>query len=103
MSRKKYHFDFQIQEILEGHDLESSFVGTQEEYDELSFLLGMYLAKIHSIKLTGFGLFDPESMLQNKLEGLHVQFFDYIMTCLDDDIRYLFDVKIVSKDLSKQL
>ena len=51
MCRGKFPFDFQIEERLIGQDIESYFHGTKEEYDRLSYELGEYVARIHSLML----------------------------------------------------
>lgn len=55
VTRKKYPFDFQIEERLPGVDLEGNFSGTKDEYDRLSRELGTYVARYHDFPLTGLG------------------------------------------------
>ena len=61
VSRSKVPFDFQIQRKVIGQDLEDHFVGSQSEYDDLSIQLGELTARLHNIKLEGFGRFDYRS------------------------------------------
>ena len=103
VTRKHYPFDFQIQEMLTGQDIETYFKGTQSEYDRLSFDLGILIAKIHTLKFPRFGRFDEKSILKGKLTGSKQTFFNYITTCLDADIKYLVDGKIFSKTVSRKV
>ena len=103
ISRHKYQFDFQIQEMLQGQDLENHFTGSEESYDALSFELGGLIAKIHQIKLSGFGLFDEAATLKGILQGIHTSFYDYVMVCLESDLRYLFDAQVLSRTQLKSI
>ena len=68
-SRKKYSFDFQIQEKLSGENPEHNFRGTQKDYDKISFDLGQIIAKLSFIKFEGFGRFDKTTALaENRLK-----------------------------------
>ncbi len=96
-SRKIYPFDFQIHEMLPGKDLENHFQGTRSVYDKLSFQLGQLIAKVHMVKLPGFGLFNQEQTRIGKLQGIHKKFSDYLRVCLDSDISYLVKATIISK------
>lgn len=96
VSRSKYAFDFQIEEALEGEDIEDHFSGTQEEYDKLSFELGQLTAKIHSLKYPGFGKFNEKLALAGKLEGNKSNFYEYITTNLLSDITYLINSNVIS-------
>lgn len=95
ISRKDYPFDYQIEEMLQGKDIEDNFSGTQEEYDKLSFELGMLVAKIHTLAYPGFGKFDEAKALKKVLKGSKSTFFDYIITMLSSDLAYLLKVDFI--------
>ena len=96
ISRKHVPFDYQIQETLIGKDIEDHFVGSRETYDRLSFELGVYAAKIHSLTFEKFGLFDPREALRGHLVGGAATFFDYIKTKLGEDIRFITNANVIS-------
>ena len=96
ISRNKYPFDFQIQEMLIGNDLEDHFKGSKKEYDQMSYDLGVYIAKYHQLTYPGFGRFDSKTILNSQLKGSKTSFYDYIITSLDGDIKYLVDAKVVN-------
>lgn len=103
ISRKHYPFDFQIQEKLGGADPEVNFPDGQKEYDQLSFELGQYIAKLSEIKLRGYGLFDPQQAQQGILAGVHDNFYDYLTTRLDEDLEYLVAGKIINSSNVDQI
>ncbi|MDP1721824.1 MAG: aminoglycoside phosphotransferase family protein [Candidatus Gottesmanbacteria bacterium] len=91
ISRKVFPFDFQIQEVLSGGDLEDHFTGTKDEYDRMSFALGQYVARLGDIQLKGFGRFHEDQVVKGNLIGTKKSFPDYIEVCLDDDLRFVAD------------
>lgn len=103
VTRKNFPFDFQIQEMLEGQDLEDHFKGNQNEYDKLSFELGQLIAKVHTIKYPDFGRFDFKSALKGTLKGSKKNFYDYITVCLDDDLGYLVKAKVITDKTSEKI
>lgn len=96
VSRRHFPFDFQIQEMLVGQDLEDHFHGIQKEYDQMSFELGAYIAIYHQLKYPHFGRFDFKAAQQAKLQGTKKSFYDYIIVCLNDDLKYLVDAKVIT-------
>lgn len=103
ISRKKYSFDFQIEECLVGSDIENNFKGTKEEYDKMSFDLGKYIATYSKIQFDKFGMFDEVSANKNTLIGTKNIFYDYIVTCLDQDLLYLVENNVVTKDTGENI
>ncbi len=96
VSRKNFPFDYQIQEVLIGSDPEQKKDWQKEDYDNLSFELGQNIAKIHSIKLDGWGQFDKNDALRGKLKGTKSSFYDYLVTCLDSDLEYLINDEVIN-------
>lgn len=103
ISRKKYPFDFQIQECLIGNDIENNFKDTKEVYDKLSFDLGVYIAKYSQIKFDGFGMFDEKLVEKNLLKGNKKTFYEYVTTCLESDLEYLIDANVILKTTGKEI
>lgn len=103
ISRKSHNFDYQIEEYLEGSDIENNFKGTKEEYDKMSFDLGVYIATYSKIHFDKFGLFDEESARKNILAGTKSTFFEYIITCLDKDIFYLTENNVIPVGVGKKI
>lgn len=96
ISRKIFPFDFQIQEVLDGADLENHFNGSKDDYDHMSFALGQYVAGLGEIQLDGFGRFDEMQVIKGNLVGMKKLFPDYVVVCLDDDLRFIADSGIIT-------
>lgn len=103
VSRKMYPFDFQIQECLKGSDIENNFTGTREAYDKLSYDLGSYIATYTQIRFEKFGMFDGNAVNNGILKGSNNSFFDYMTTCLEEDLTYLTDNQVISMDIKKKI
>ena len=103
VTRKKYSFDFQIQGCLIGADIENNFKGTKEEYDKISFDIGKYIAQYSQIKFEGYGMFDEKAVKINLLKGTKKTFYGYVTTCLENDIKYLNDVNVISKTTGEEI
>lgn len=88
-SRKLFPFDFQIQEKLVGSDIEDHFHGTNHEYDRISFDIGKYVGMWGSIQLSGYGRLD------DSLQGTKKSMHEYVIVCLDEDLHYLVDAKLL--------
>jgi len=95
-SRTVYPFDYQIQDMLEGVDIEANFHGTRQDYDQLSFDIGRYVAMWGELSLEGFGRFDPSLAAAGNREGTKTSMYEYITVRLDDDIKHLVDHGVMS-------
>jgi len=95
-SRKKYNFDFQIQEKLFGENPEHNFRGTQKDYDKISFELGQIIAKMSLIKFEGFGRFDKNiALTENRLATTMQSNYDYITLELDTQVNEIQKAKLI--------
>jgi len=94
VTRSVYPFDYQIQDMLEGVEIESSFHGARADYDQISFDLGRFVAMWGGLKLDGFGRFDERAALRGVLRGTKASMYEYIIVRLDEDLKYLFDARI---------
>lgn len=103
ISRQYFPFDFQIQKKMLGSDPETSFNGTKEDYDRLSYQLGEYVAKYHALEYPLFGRFDLNSAKQGQLQGTKTSFFAYIETCLTDDLQKLIDFAVINPQDSERI
>lgn len=103
ISRTKYPFDYQIQKVLEGKDPEIHFAGGQKDYDQISFELGVNVAKYHTLSFDNFGRFDPTSAQAGTLKGEKTSNYEYITTCLESDLEYLIKAKVITFSKSKTI
>ncbi len=100
ISRDTFPFDFQIQECLDGADVEHHFSGTKEEYDNISYTLGKYIAMYSKISFEKFGLFDEKNA---GLSGTKKSMYGYLTVKLDNDIEYLEKAGIITQDTSGKI
>ncbi|HYD35622.1 MAG TPA: aminoglycoside phosphotransferase family protein [Vitreimonas sp.] len=98
ITRTRFPFDYQIEEVLEGEDPENHWTGTQAEYDQVSFDLGVYVATYHQLQFPGFGLFDAQSAQQGQLRGSKTSFFEYLTTCLESDLAKLKEFHVLNRN-----
>ncbi|PIY69544.1 hypothetical protein COY90_00100 [Candidatus Roizmanbacteria bacterium CG_4_10_14_0_8_um_filter_39_9] len=103
ISRKKYPFDFQIQEKFNGLDAEIEFKGTKEDYDTYSFNIGRLIAHFSDIEFSGYGHFADEMISQNKLVGENNSFYDYICLELHEQIDKIIRGKFISSETGKNI
>ncbi len=96
VSRNIFPFDFHIQEVMAGADIEDHFAGTKEQYDRISFTLGTYIATFDQLSFDKFGLFDEHEALNEKLVGTKPSFFDYIITRLDEDLKFIRENAVIT-------
>ena len=104
ISRKKYDFDFTIQERLGGIDPEDEFAGTADDYDTFNFETGQAIAKLGRIKLDGFGRFNEDRAIkEGLLVGTKETVTDYIDVCLAEDIDALIEYKVITAKQAKSV
>lgn len=96
ISRRVYPFDFQIQDALEGGDIEDNFHGTRTDYDQLSFDIGRYVGMWGDLSFAQFGRFNVGAAVNGRLVGTKQSMYEYIIVRLDEDIRYLVDAKVLT-------
>jgi len=96
ISRKVHPFDYQIQDALEGVDIEDNFCGTRADYDQISFDLGRYIAMWGDLSFAQFGRFNQEAAQKGRLVGTKQSMYEYIIVRLDEDIRYLVDAEVLT-------
>lgn len=104
VSRKKFNFDYQIEERFAGEDIESiweKFNNDELIYNKISFELGVLIAKMSKVKTEKYGLFNPVFLNKKKLAGYHNTFFEYIDKCLYDDLKSQAGLFISSKQVDQ--
>lgn len=103
ITRKKYPFDFQIQEKLGGLDAEIVFKGSQQDYGAYAFNLGQVIAKLSDVKLSGFGHFKDSEVVKGNLLGESHSFFDYINLELEDQINTIANAKFITSATARKI
>ncbi len=96
ITRSVYAFDYQIQDMLEGVDIEGHFHGTRQDYDQLSFDIGKFVGMWGERTYEGFGRLDARAAAQGKLAGTKSSMYEYVVVRLDEDIAYLVEAGVIS-------
>lgn len=103
VSRELYPFDYQIQDMLDGADIEGNFHGTRTAYDQLSFDIGVSVATWGELSYEKFGRVDESLTEKGILRGTRDSMYDYMIVRLDEDIRYLSDAGVVTVDTATRM
>ncbi len=103
VSREFYPFDYQIQDMLDGSDIEGNFHGTRMDYDQISFDLGVSVATWGELEYEKFGRVDELLAVKGLLSGTRNSMYDYMIVRLDEDIRFLVDAGIVTMNAADRI
>ncbi len=95
ISRRLYPFDYQIQDCLDGADIENNFHGSRADYDQLSFYLGRYVGMWGDLNISQFGRYSEQAARNGKLIGTKQSMYEYILVRLDEDIRFLAEHSVL--------
>ena len=91
-------FAFHIIEKLPGTALVKRLEKHPEDEDRLLAQVGRMMAKVHKIKVNGFGPFDNNKAKSGKLIGIHSSFGDSIRAGLDFNLKVLHDEGIFTEE-----
>lgn len=86
-TRKVFPFDCQIMEYLSGKDLEQEWEGTKEEYDKISYQMGVNTAKLYNLPLKGWGRLRKDE--SGSIYGVKNSAYDYLTSYIVQDIEIL--------------
>lgn len=94
---------FQVIEKLSGTAMKKHFETNPQDIDKLMFEAGKTLAKIHSIKVEGFGSFNNELAKQGKLVGLQNNFENFILCGLSSNLDVLVKYNHITPEQRKNI
>lgn len=104
LANSKDDMDFMLMTMSPGITMDVFL--QKDKSDENSLLLdaGVNMAKIHQVKVGGFGAFDNKvAGKSNKLVGLHSSYRDFILTGLDENLSRLVGFKILDVKTAKAM
>ena len=102
LSRNHVPFDFQIQKLVPGADLEDHFSGTEADYQALAVQIGEQTALLHSVKVDGFGRFDAVES-EHSLRGVMPDNASYVMLDVADELATLSGQGYISEEQSAMI
>ncbi len=94
---------FQMIEKLKGDNVQFYLKEHPEKEEELVTIMGKTMAKLHTIKMKGFGPFDNEKAKQGLLCGVHNFLKDFVYAGLEENLERLVTYQILSKDMADKM
>lgn len=84
-------FDFILFEKLDGENMKHYLQNHIEDEKALLNIQGRLMARMHNIKVDGFGFFDNQKAAQGMLEGIHKTNREHFLAALDENISVIID------------
>lgn len=87
---KRYPVMFQIMDLIEGKSLSVYHRNNGLQVDRIAYELGMYMRRLHSVKMDGFGFVDTDLLKKDgAVRCLDEEYPEYFNKRLDDHLDYL--------------
>ncbi len=97
-SKTQFPVRYQLMEKVQGERMSNFYQDGSLDRARVSRELGRHLARLHAIKLEGFGFFNTEILkAENKIVGLNKTNREYFDTKLEDHVRYLRDTQFLDR------
>lgn len=97
-SKTLFPVRYQLMERVSGERMSNFYQDGTLDREQTSRELGRHLARLHTIKLEGFGFFNTEVLrAENKIIGLNKTNREYFYTKLNDHLRCLRDTEFLDK------
>lgn len=94
---------YQVIEKLDGDTVQFSLKENPEREEQLVYEMGKTMAKLHKIKVNGFGPFDNEQAKNGNLKGLHKSLKDSINAGLEENLERLVKYNILTKEVADKM
>ena len=94
---------YQVIEKLEGNIVQFYLKEHLNQEEQLVFEMGKTMAKLHKIKVHGFGPFDNEQAKNGMLRGIHKSLKDFVNAGLEENLKRLVNDHILSKETTNKI
>lgn len=94
---------YQVIEKLDGNTVQFCLKEHSEKEDKLVYEMGRTMARLHRIKVNGFGPFNNEEAKRGNLVGIHSSLNDSINAGLDENLERLVKYNIISSDIASRM
>ena len=94
---------YQVIEKLNGDTVQFCLKKHPEKEEQLVYEMGKTMAKLHKIKVSGFGPFDNEQAKKETLIGLHSSLKDAIYAGLEENLERLVTYHILTKEVADKM
>lgn len=92
----EHSFAFMIIEKLPGTAIKTYLEEKPEDETELTFAAGAMMARMHQLKISGFGFFDNERAKSDGLHGIKPTFREHVLAGLDFNLKVLVEQHMLS-------
>lgn len=96
-------FDFILFEKIEGDNMKFYLAKHPEEEKKLLEIQGGLMAKMHNIKVDGFGFFDNKQAGEGMLQGIHTSNRDHVLSALSENIDVIINGGYINRKQGKQI
>ncbi len=93
---------FQVIEKINGIVVKNFLQDQPQQEEVLVYEIGKTMAKIHEIKVEGFGPFDNELAKKGVLKGIHSSYYESVIAGLDFDLETLIKNGILTEQKAKK-
>ena len=94
---------YQVIEKLDGDTVQFFLRAHPEQEQALVYDMGKTMAKMHKIKVEGFGPFDNEAAKNGKLKGMHNSLSSSVNAGLEENLERLVNYNIISKSVADKV
>ena len=94
---------YQVIEKLKGDTVKFYLERHLEKEKNMVYEMGKTMAKLHKIKVNGFGPFDNEKAMNGKLIGIHANLSDAINAGLEENLNRLVENKLFSQEIAVKI
>ena len=99
----KDDISYQVIEKLEGSTIEFYLEKHPEKEEELVYEMGKTMARLHRIKVNGFGPFDTEEAKKGNLVGRFNSLNDSMNAGLEENLNRLVQYEILTKEVADKM
>ena len=94
---------YQVIEKLNGDTVQFCLKKDLEKEEQLVIEMGKTMARLHKIKVNGFGPFDNEQAKNGNLKGVHKSLKDSINAGLEENLERLVTYNILTKEIADKM
>ena len=94
---------YQVIEKLNGDTVQFCLKKDLEKEEQLVIEMGKTMARLHKIKVNGFGPFDNEQAKNGNLKGIHKSLKDSVNAGLEENLERLVTYNILTKEIADKM
>jgi len=99
----KNNISFQVIEKLDGINIKKYLEKKPNDDSKMAYEMGRMMAKVHKIKVDGYGPFDNELAKKGILKGIHYSLSLAVNAALDDNLDTLVSYDVFSREIADKI